>query len=122
MYKNLREDYYEENILKFYGEDGVISLFNTLSFFFDEEFYYQCYFKKIFLYIVDILKNNNYTFNNNDENIPIKFNKIKLDEEEKFDIKQKVNFIHMLQVFSKKINYIKDIIIFFLIKFIIMLF
>ena len=92
IYKNLREDYYEENILKFYGEDGVISLFNTLSFFFDEEFYYQCYFKKIFLYIVDILKNNNYKFNNNDENIPIKFNKIKLDEEEKFDFKQKINF------------------------------
>ena len=92
IYKNLREDYYEENILKFYGEDGVISLFRTLSSFFDEEFYYKCYFKKIFLFIVDILKSNNYKLNNNDENIPIKFNKIKLDEEEKFDIKQKVNF------------------------------
>ncbi len=92
IYKNSREDYYEENILKFYGEDGVISLFRTLSSFFDEEFYYQCYFKKIFLFIVDILKSNNYKLNNNDENIPIKFNKIKLDEEEKFDIKQKVNF------------------------------
>ena len=44
------------------------------------------------MFIFDILKNNNYTFNNNDENIPIKFNKIKLDEEEKYDIKQKINF------------------------------